>query len=376
MLSSRTALFALTFCLLSSRALSQADLPLEVRQDMARQQVVEALKSRQFSDLYDAMDQYRALEKEGAKVPAGLFFAEAEAARSDGNIVRARQALDDYFRVADREDPAYKEALRVYPQLKEKVPEAFWPIVDNMVLVAGGEYDMGDRSGTGPEEEQPAHEVRVRSFALSAREVTRSEFEAFVRATDHTMVAGNGGGEEFCDLESVTWQAPGFEQTDEDPAVCVSWPDAQAYIGWLNSRTGLTFRLPTEAEWEYAARAGTSTPYWWGADHDSDAANNQGTSEKDEWNFGTAPVGRFPANPAGLHDMLGNVSEWVQDCWQGSYNGAPRDGSAWETEACEERVTRGGSWVSSAEKSRVAVRVGREKNDRTTFVGFRLAMGS
>jgi formylglycine-generating enzyme required for sulfatase activity len=367
---------ALATSLLAVGAAAQVDLPLEVRQDMAREQVVEALKSRQFSDLYVAMDQYRALEKEGVAVPAGLFFAEAEAARSEGNVVRARKAMDDYFRVADREDAAYKEALRIYPQLKEKIPEAFWPIVDNMVLIAGGEFGMGDLDGTGPDEEQPLHEVRVRPFALSSREVTRSEFGAFARATDHKMEAGSGGGEEYCDLEAVTWQAPGFEQTDEDPVVCVSWADATAYIDWLNSRTGLKFRLPTEAEWEYAARAGATTPYWWGAEFDANAGNFQGTSDKDEWNFGTAPVGRFPASPTGLHDVLGTVSEWVQDCWQDNYNGAPRDGTAWENKGCEQRVTRGGSWVSDAGKSRAAGRVGRDVNDRATFLGFRLALGS
>jgi formylglycine-generating enzyme required for sulfatase activity len=357
-------------------AWAQADLPLDVRQDMVKEQVVTALKSREFSDLYLAMDEYRALEKEGVTVPAGLFFAEAEAARSDGDIVRARRALDDYFRVADRDDAAYKEALRVYPQLKENIPEVFWPIIESMVPIAGGEFRMGDESGSGPAQEQPAHQVRVRPFALSSREVTRMEFEAFARATDYVMDASDGGGEEFCDNDVVDWQAPGFEQTDEDPVVCVSWADAHAYIEWLNSRTGLKFRLPTEAEWEYAARAGTSTTYWWGDEFDSKTGNHQGTSDTDEWNFGTAPVARFPASPFDLHDMIGNVSEWVEDCWHGDYNGAPRDGAAWTEANCEQRVTRGGSWAGSAEKARSSWRIGRDASNRATFLGFRLALGS
>ena len=375
-MASRLLLLLLAASLLAGPAWAQSDLPLEVREDMVKGQVVEALKSREFSDLYLAMDEYRALEKEGAKVPAGLFFAEAEAARSDGDIARARRALDDYFRVASKDHAAYKEALRVYPQLKENIPEAFWPIIQSMVPIAGGEFRMGDESGSGPAQEQPVHQVRVRPFALSNREVTRIEFEAFALATDYVMNSGAGGGEEFCDMEVVSWQSPGFEQTDEDPVVCVSWADANAYIEWLNSRTGLKFRLPTEAEWEYAARSGTSDSYWWGSEFDSKTGNYQGTSDTDEWNFGTAPAARFPSNPLDLHDMLGNVSEWVEDCWHSDYNGAPRDGSAWADDNCEQRVTRGGSWSGGAEKSRSSSRIGRDAGHRATFLGFRLALGS
>ena len=169
---------------------------------------------------------------------------------------------------------------------------------------------------------------------------------------------------------SGNWRAPGFEQTDNnDPVVCVSWDDAEAFVSWLRSttdqhyqllseaeweyaaRAGKTYQLLSEAEWEYAARAGTTTRYWWGNDLPTPEQANFGI------NVGkTTEVGSYPANPWGLYDMNGNVWEWVEDCWHESYQGAPSDGSAWTSGDCSRRVLRGGSWSGRPEYLRSANR--------------------
>ena len=132
------------------------------------------------------------------------------------------------------------------------------------------------------------------------------------------------------------------------PVINVSWNDAQDYVEWLSAQTGHAYRLLSEAEWEYVARAGSSTVYSWGDDIGSNRANCDGCGS--QWDYDrTAPVGSFAANGFGVHDMHGNVWEWVEDCWNGSYAGAPTDGSAWRSGECEQRVLRGGSWNISPE---------------------------
>ena len=156
------------------------------------------------------------------------------------------------------------------------------------------------------------------------------------------------------------------------PVIRVSWSDVQAYVAWLSGKTGEAYRLLSEAEWEYAARAGTTTRYHWGDDIGRNRANCVGDRCGDSWEF-TAPVGSFGANGFGLHDVHGNVWEWVEDCWNGSYAGAPSDGSAWESGNCDRRVLRGGSWVNIPRDLRAAVRGRIDTGDRSSISGFRVA---
>ena len=147
---------------------------------------------------------------------------------------------------------------------------------------------------------------------------------------------------------------------------------AQAYVRWLSGKTGEEYRLLSEAEWEYVARAGTTTAYWWGDDIGRNRANCDGCGSR--WdNRQTAPVGSFSANPFGLHDVHGNVWEWVEDCWNDGYRGAPTDGSAWESGECERRVLRGGSWYSVPELLRSADRDRYSAGGRLNNAGFRVA---
>lgn len=174
-----------------------------------------------------------------------------------------------------------------------------------MVVIPAGSFQMV--SNDGDSDEKPVHGVRVVSFALGRTEVTQGQWRA---------VMGNNPSH--------------FSRCGDDcPVVQVSWDDAQAYLKKLSQKTGQSYRLPTEAEWEYAARAGATTQYWWG-DEASHEYMNYGkdqccgglASGRDQW-VNTAPVGQFPANAFGLHDMSGNVREWVEDCWHDHYNGAP-----------------------------------------------------
>ena len=163
-------------------------------------------------------------------------------------------------------------------------------------------------------------------------------------------------GGEWKERSGRSWRNPGFSQTDGHPVVCVNWTDAKVYVGWLSGKTGEGYRLLSESEWEYVARAGTGTArYWWGDEIGRNRANCDGCGSR--WdNRQTAPVGSFSANGFGLYDVHGNVWEWVEDCRNESYAGAPTDGSAWESGDCSRRVLRGGSWGSGAGDLRSANR--------------------
>jgi formylglycine-generating enzyme required for sulfatase activity len=185
-------------------------------------------------------------------------------------------------------------------------------------------------------------------------EVSFEQYDAFAKATQRRLPDDEGWGR------------------GTRPVINVSWADMQAFIGWLNKQTGRHFRLPSEAEWEYAARGGTTTVYWWGDKFDPEQMNASGTNGRDKWVY-TAPVGQFSANPFGLYDVAGNVWERVADCWHSSYNGAPNDGSAWLGKPCYTRVMRGGSWYQSKRPMRSSARAGTGDAMPSMAVGFRLA---
>lgn len=196
-----------------------------------------------------------------------------------------------------------------------------------MVEIPAGSFVMGSPESEldRQDDEGPQHSVSVGRFALGRYEVTFSEWEACVAA----------GG---CSHRPDDW---GWGRGSM-PVMDVSWEDAQQYVAWLSRSTGHEYRLPSESEWEYAARAGTTTARYWGEEIGSGWAHCRGCGSP--WDDSrTAPVGSFSANGFGLHDMLGNVWEWTQDCYSSSYAGAPTTGVAWESGECNLRVVRGGS---------------------------------
>ena len=241
------------------------------------------------------------------------------------------------------------------------------------------------------DDERPVHRVGVQSFAVGVHEVTVSEFGRFVEGTGHSTGGScrvfTGGQWEL--RNGFGWRNPGFGQGGGHPVVCVSWDDARAYAEWLSRSTGRRYRLLSESEWEYVARAGTVTARWWGEGESGQCrhANGADASAKERhphpgWtvpscrdgHVHTAPVGSFAANVWGLHDMLGNAWEWTGDCWNGSYAGAPADGSAWEYGSCSGRVLRGGAWYNLVPRYlRSAYRSRFSSGGRNFIVGFRVA---
>lgn len=248
-----------------------------------------------------------------------------------------------------------------------------------VVVLPKGRFTMGaaaDEVGRKPTE-QPAHDVTISSLVGIGRfEIRRGEFARFAREAGYVTEAETGDGcwvwqsGELSKVNGTSWLKPGFDQTDAHPAVCVSWNDAQAYVKWLSQKTGKTYRLPTEAEWEFAARARSTQRFSFGQD--------ESRLPEYGWyvlNSGghTHAVGERKANAFGLYDMHGNAWEWTQDCWHENFTNAPTDGSAWTDPAsCNRRVFRGGSWGEKALSSRTATRAGSAVDNRSNFVGFRV----
>jgi formylglycine-generating enzyme required for sulfatase activity len=230
-----------------------------------------------------------------------------------------------------------------------------------MVIVPAGNFKMGSPSDEqGREEDEgPAHEVMLsKAIAVGKYEVTRGQYAAFIFDSGYNSDDGcwvwDGSG--WKPNASQNWRDPNFPQTDQHPVTCINWADAQAYISWLSQKTGQGYRLLSEAEWEYAARGGTSTPFSFGQGITTDQANFNG-EPSGAFREGTTSVGVFPVNAFGLHDMHGNLWEWTDDCSNGSYEGAPNDGSAWLEGDCDRHVLRGGSWTNEVRSLRSAERV-------------------
>src|SRR5215472_7037245 len=227
-----------------------------------------------------------------------------------------------------------------------------------MVVVPAGSFQMGNVEGGGEKGELPVHAVTIQKpFAIGRYEVTFNEYDQFAKATNRKPPADQGWG------------------GGHRPVINVSWEDVNAYVKWLSEQTGKRYRLPTEAEWEYAARAGRETAYWWGNDFIKGMANCNGCGS--QWdNKQTAPAGSFKSNPFGLYDTAGNVWEWVEDCWHQNYIDAPSDGRAWREQnagQCGLRVFRGGSWNYGPVYLRSSFRGRGYADFRYVYIGFRLA---
>jgi formylglycine-generating enzyme required for sulfatase activity len=264
-----------------------------------------------------------------------------------------------------------------------------------MIVIPPGSFLMGSptrEEGRDPDE-GPQHQVTLPyAFAVAIHDVTKDEYATFVRETKHPSGAGCLGFDSsatWVNRPAANWRNPGFPQTGRDPVVCVSWDDAQAYVRWLNTKIHAgrhesdsrnLYRLLTEAEFEYAARAGTNTPRYWNGVADNAQANigrdpccGGSTVGADKWEY-TSPVGSFPPNGFGLHDMAGDVWQWTGECYHDDYNGAPTDGTAWTSGECKMRVLRGGSWMSYGHWLRSAKRIKKDPaNVREYLTGFRVA---
>lgn len=262
------------------------------------------------------------------------------------------------------------------------------PTCPAVTVLPTGSFKQGsaaDLAGA-PAAEKPQHRVAIDdSFAMSTNAVTVDEFRAFVTATGRDMKGCDTYDSEWRQRPASNWESPGFEQTELHPVTCVSWNDAKAYAEWLSKSTGQRYRLPSAAEWEYAARAGGELVQPWSADGSGVCANanvaDQSAAHRypgwtvfacDDGYAFTAPVGSFLANLFGLNDMLGNVFQWTEDCWYPDYTGAPVDGSARTEGNCTDHELRGGSWFSDPAYVRASYRNHFAANYRTSSVGIRL----
>jgi formylglycine-generating enzyme required for sulfatase activity len=252
------------------------------------------------------------------------------------------------------------------------------PMCPEMVVVPSGKFTMGSPNSE-PERGTVEDQVSVsiaEPFAVGKYAVTRGEFAAFVEETGHKTDGGcfTGGKQEA----GKSWRAPGFAQDDQHPILCVSWDDAKAYLAWLSSKTGKTYRLLSESEREYVTRAGTTTPFWWGTSITPSQANYNGNypygreGSKGEFRQRTVPVDSFKANPWGIYNVHGNVWEWTEDCWNERNSGNPGNGSAKATGDCKRRVVRGGSWFNTSRRLRSADRAGEPTVSRSSILGFRI----
>lgn len=305
------------------------------------------------------------------------------------------------------------------------------PECPEMVVVPPGTYRMGLPRSMRSERidiEGPQHDVSIGyAFAVGRFEVTVGQFAAFVKEAGYANPASSGCGvlnqELLWEFDAARgWRDPGYAQSDAHPVVCVSWQDAKAYVDWLSRKTGMRYRLLSESEWEYVARAGSrALRPWEGSDAEACKHGNVwdstfekvkgyprqpdrgisapgvgigglGIQERSQSNLQSglgqwyrdthwcsdghalaAPVGQFAANGFGLHDMIGNAWEWVEDCVNTTYTGAPADGSAWQTGNCDRRVARGASWTSIPRDTRFIHRSFRGQSSRNFDLGFRVA---
>ena len=325
---------------------------------------------------------------EQAEKAASAAYARAEAAGTAAAYAEYLAAYPQGRHAAEAEEKRKKRAAeerRAGRRFRdcEACPE--------MVVVPAGSYLMGSPASEAGryDTEGPVHRVTIAEpFAVGVYEVTRGQYARFVAATGH----GTGNschtveGDEWKKRSGRGWRNSGYEQTAEHPVVCVSWEDAQAYVRWLSEETGEAYRLLSEAEWEYVARGGTRTARYWGESEAGQCRYGNGrdltmksydaslpVAACDDGYYQTAPVGSFSANGFGLHDVLGNVWEWVADCWHESYEGAPSDGGAWASGDCSRRVIRGSSWRGIPRHGRSADRSRLTAGLRYYSGGFRLA---
>lgn len=342
---------------------------------------------------------------------AGNLEAAAVQAMDDGQFDKAERILIDLIALGDTHATVNQlrlrmEEARIYGGFKPGqvirdhfMNSATW--TPESVIVLAGSFMMGSSAFEDGREdnEGPQHRVSFRrGFAIGKAEVSVGQFRDFVDLSNYKTDAEKFGHSTVYDhysgrltqRDDVSWEQDyeGGMASDDHPVIHISWNDAQAYVNWLTWGTGKRYRLPSEAEFEYVLRGGNKGPYWWGKGTPPRVVENL-TGEKDtsrsrrRWEaffkgyddkfWGPAPIASFPANPFGLHDIGGNVAEWVRDCWHDTYLRGPTDGTAWVNPGCKRRVVRGGYWASSPDQARSAFRLSAKPDHRDARIGFRIA---
>ncbi|MEZ6030780.1 MAG: SUMF1/EgtB/PvdO family nonheme iron enzyme [Hyphomonadaceae bacterium] len=403
----KAALGAAVAVALSASAVAQDNLPPEAQKRLMERDIADVLEAKDYAGALRLLGQYRAKFEEAPF----MILLEARAALNVGQLMLAKRSAEEFLAAAKADDPDYDAGVDLYASIDkqleaarkrrvtqaasvspmngdvvakavaarlawtqpakgdELIPFTFREKLGGggegpvMVVVPGGAFTMGspDKEVGREKREGPQRRVTVPAFAAGKYEVTWAEYEQCV-ADDACAPARDD-----------SWGK------GDRPVTSVNWHDAKAYVDWLSSRTGATYRLLSEAEWEYAARAGTTTPFSFGATISTAQANyngdyTYGSGKKGVNREQTTPVGSFPANAFGLHDMHGNVAELVEDCYADSYSaGQPSDGKAFSRGSCSYRVGRGASWQDYPFLIRSASRYRITPTHRSRVWGFRVA---
>jgi len=276
------------------------------------------------------------------------------------------EAADETTEAGAKEVTPKKAEEKIAAKPKRKRPHVVNPFSDPlkdgspgpiMVTIPEGEFEMGAGRLSTALDERPRHKVSMKEFAMGQYEVTFSEFEKYAKAMGRPSPERSG------------------VNPKTTPVYGISWQDAQDYAAWLSRQTRKKYELPTESQWEYAARAGTTTEYWWGRDIGSNNAHCLGCGSPANMRT-AAHIGLFEPNPWGLHDTSGNVAEWTQDCYNPNYEGAPDDGSPWHDGDCSKRVVRGGSFSNAGSGSTNTRREKYNAGSKLTHIGFRVVRNS
>lgn len=320
----------------------------ETRREQARQEQARQEQARQAAAEADRL--LREAEAAEAAARAERDRVAAEAAR----LEQERRDAENAARRAEAARIARENLLAEQKRIEESQHgRAFRDCSDcpEMVRIGAASFQMGDIRGMGEGNESPIHPVKVPAFSIGKMEVTVAQWQVCF-------------SERGCTRKTKA-SAPNL------PATGLNLADIQEYITWLSRKTGKPYRLPSESEWELAARAGTTTNYSWGDKMGKNQSVCAGCGSS--WDSGSnAPVGSFPANPWGLHDMHGNAAEWTADCWKDSYDNAPADGSARTDGDCGRRAVRGGSRNSFPYQIRVSARDKQPVDKPSDLIGFRL----
>lgn len=334
---------------------------------------------------------------------AQTAFGEGDLDQATALIAQLRQDGFDEAALLSMEQQIEEERILLDFQAGTVIQDTLAGAVPapEMIVIARGQFEMGsaNRERGRSDNEGPQRQIRIaRPFAISKTEITVAQFRAFITDSGYQTDAERNGESTIYNVlagnlkkrESITWQNDfsGQSANDDDPVVHVSWNDAVAYANWLSQQTGERYRLPSEAEFEYALRGGTTTPYWWGRNAPRDTVENltgDGDKMADRWewpdpferyedgHWGPSPVAEFEPNPSGLYDMGGNVMEWTADCYVANLESVPEDGSAAPGNNCTVHVIRGGSWAGAPDSVRSASRTSAGATATSCLLGFRVA---
>jgi len=355
-------------------------LPIEIKADILMNSALQNIDEKEWKG---AIIDFEKLMKLDLELPDLMYFHYGKALLKTGNYNESLVIMKKYLMLTDKKSTSYKAAidLAIEADKQKKEAERFIQELEKgMVLIKGNCFIAGDTFDDGYDNEKPVHTVCVDDFYIGKYEVTVGEFKQFIDETGYKTeaetgdgiyyLAGGLGGEVQKDIDR-NWHNPGFDQKDSHPVVGVSWNDVQRYTDWLNKKSGMNFRLPTEIEWEYAARSGGKTEKWSGTSSESELVEYAWYNASSE--LETHPVGQKKPNGLGIYDMSGNAWEWCSDWYEKDYYENSQKNNPKGPSNGSFRVGRGGCYGSLSKNIRVTNRVGNLPEHRDCYKGFRLA---